>query len=91
MTPRTVKPKVEVIRDGKKSPMTKADANSPEKKPFNMVEYFKGVKQEWHKVTWPGRGEVLRETAVVLFVVALFSTFVFVVDKLFQAIIQIIT
>ena len=49
-----------------------------------MVKYFKGVKTEWRKITWPERGQVFAETVVVLGVVFFFTVLVYVMDILFK-------
>jgi preprotein translocase subunit SecE len=56
---------------------------------FNLTDYLQGVKLEWHKITWPPQAQVIAETGVVLLVVLVFSTFVYIVDKLLQLLIQL--
>jgi preprotein translocase subunit SecE len=90
MTLKSQKPIKHSSQEGQKKPMSK-DNPAEIEKPFNLLEYFKGVKQEWSKITWPTREQVLAETGVVLVVVAVFSVFIFVVDKIFQWMIQRIT
>ena len=48
-----------------------------------MKTYFKGVKAEWSKVSWPTRKQVGVETVIVLIVVTFFTVIVFLMDKLF--------
>lgn len=92
MAVKTVKPKPDASQKGSaKTPLQKPSAPTPGEQPFNVVEYFKGVRQEWQRVTWPSKPQVIAETGVVLVVVTLFSLFVFLVDKIFQFLIQIIT
>ena len=55
-----------------------------------IVEYFKGVKSEWGKITWPDRKQVVTQTVVVLAVVVLFSLYIYVVDILLQGGISIL-
>lgn len=57
----------------------------------NLAIYFKGVKAEWGKITWPERRQVIVETIVVLVVVFFFSTLVFVYDKLFGFLLGLLT
>ena len=45
----------------------------------NTKNYFKGVKTEWNKITWPDRQQILVQTVAVFFVV-----FVFYGDSLFN-------
>ena len=55
-----------------------------------IVEYFKGVKSEWGKITWPDRKQVVTQTVVVLAVVVFFSLYIYVVDILLQGGISIL-
>ncbi|MFA6988950.1 MAG: preprotein translocase subunit SecE [Candidatus Gastranaerophilaceae bacterium] len=56
-----------------------------------IVNYLKGVKTEWHKVTWPERGQVIAETIVVIGVVLFFTTLVYLIDILFKGLFSIIS
>jgi len=42
--------------------------------------YFKGVKSEWGKITWPQKPQIVGETIIVLIVVAFVSAVVYIVD-----------
>ncbi len=46
----------------------------------SVTTYFKGVKSEWGKISWPERHVVLAQTIVVLAVVLFFTAFVLLVD-----------
>ncbi len=46
----------------------------------DLKSYFKGVKSEWGKITWPFRQQVVVETIVVLIVVAFITSVVYVID-----------
>ena len=48
-----------------------------------MITYFKGVKAEWSKVSWPTRKQVGVETVIVLLVVTFFTVVIFLMDKIF--------
>jgi preprotein translocase subunit SecE len=56
-----------------------------------MVKYFKGVKTEWRKITWPERSQVFAETLVVLGVVFFFTVLVYVMDILFKGLFSTIS
>ncbi len=89
MTLTFVKQNSEASKEGKK-PVT--PKGTPEKtEPFNVVEYLKGVKQEWNKVTWPSREQIMAETGIVIVVVAVFGFFIFLADILLQVLIRWIT
>lgn len=53
----------------------------------NPVQFFRQVKQEVKKVTWPSKKEVMRATVMVIIIVAIASTFFFFVDMIFAAIV----
>jgi len=55
-----------------------------------MTTYFKGVKAEWSKVSWPTRKQVIVETGVVLAVVAFFTLVVYFMDIIFRALLGLI-
>ena len=39
----------------------------------SVITYFKGVKAEWGKVSWPQKQQVIAETGIVLAVVIFFT------------------
>ncbi len=49
-----------------------------------LINYFKGVKSEWGKITWPERQQVVVETVFVVGIVFVFTVFIYVVDILFD-------
>lgn len=51
-----------------------------------IITYFKGVKSEWGKITWPEKNQVVVETFFVVAIVFVFTVFIYVVDILFNAI-----
>jgi len=50
----------------------------------DIAAYFKGVKAEWGKITWPEKNQVVVETVFVLAIVIAFTIFVYVVDLIFK-------
>ncbi|MFH0702087.1 MAG: preprotein translocase subunit SecE [bacterium] len=48
-----------------------------------MILYFKGVKSEWGKITWPERKQVFVETLIVLAVVFFFTVLIYTLDIVF--------
>ena len=60
------------------------DINQLEETKAKIKNYFKGVKSEWGKITWQKRPQIISETIIVLIIVFLLTTFVYVVDKVFQ-------
>lgn len=55
-----------------------------------VITYFKGVKAEWSKVSWPTRKQVGVETVIVLCVVVFFTLVVYFMDIIFKAILGLI-
>ena len=55
-----------------------------------IVTYFKGVKAEWGKVSWPTKKQVMVETVIVLFVVVFFTLVVYFMDIIFKALLGLI-
>ncbi|MDO8885955.1 preprotein translocase subunit SecE [Candidatus Oleimmundimicrobium sp.] len=53
--------------------------------------YFKDVKGELKKVSWPSRKEVVSSTLIVLFLTIIFSAFIGGFDYLFTIILKLIS
>ncbi|MDJ0677093.1 MAG: preprotein translocase subunit SecE [Calothrix sp. MO_167.B42] len=54
-----------------------------EKSGFNIMNFFQGLKEEFEKVVWPSRRQLISESAAVLLMVTLSSSVIFLVDKFF--------
>ena len=54
------------------------------------VLFFRQVKQEVKKVTWPTRKEVVQTSIMVLILVAIAAAFFFCVDQVFGFIVKLI-
>lgn len=57
---------------------------------ISPVLFFRQVKQEVKKVTWPTRQEVVQTSFMVLILVAIAATFFFFVDQFFGFIVKLI-
>ena len=57
-----------------------ANASNTEKP--KKTSFFRGVKQEWKKITWPSKNDVVKQTAVVTVSVLLLSVLIAGVDAL---------
>jgi preprotein translocase subunit SecE len=55
-----------------------------------LKTYFKGVKAEWGKVSWPQKNQITIDTITVLIVTVCFTILVFCVDKIFEFILSFI-
>ncbi len=49
-----------------------------------MIAYFKSVKLEWGKITWPGKQQVIVETIYVIIITAAFTIGVLALDTIFD-------
>ena len=74
-------------------------ANIPQKKQTSesnaslkesFITYFKGVKAEWGKISWPQKNQIIFETGVVLFVVIAFTIIVYLMDIIFKGILGLL-
>ena len=54
----------------------------------NLITYFKGVRTEWGKITWPEKNQVVVETFLVIAIVFIFTVFIYVVDIIFNALLS---
>ena len=54
----------------------------------SIVNYFKGVRVEWGKITWPERQQVVVETGFVVVIVFVFTVFIYFVDMIFDAVLS---
>ncbi len=60
----------------------------------NMIEsiktYFKGVKAEWGRISWPDRRQVVVETISVIIIVFVFTVAIYLIDVIFKGILGLI-
>jgi preprotein translocase subunit SecE len=65
---------------------------APERKNLKdkTVGFFIDVNKEMKKVTWPTRDQLVDSTIVTLGLCALFSVFVFGVDKIFEVVLRLV-
>lgn len=57
---------------------------------ISPLQFFRQVKQEVKKVTWPTRKEVTQNVIMVLFIVTLAATFFFIVDQILGWIVKLV-
>lgn len=55
-----------------------------------IMTYFKGVRAEWGKISWPERQQVFGETLFVIVIITVFTIAVFAMDKGFEAIVKLL-
>lgn len=69
-----------------KKEKTEVEIKDKEKEPgagFNLTKFFQETKEELGKVVWPGRQQIISESAAVLLMVVLSATLIYLVDGLF--------
>ncbi len=59
-----------------------------EKKENAVVKYFKGVKSEFKKVTWPSFKQIVNNTTTVIVSVIAVGLFIFLLDTAFGALLN---
>ena len=59
-----------------------------EKKENAIAKYFKGVKSEFKKVTWPSFKQIVNNTVTVIVSVIVVGLFIFLLDTAFGAILN---
>jgi preprotein translocase subunit SecE len=52
--------------------------------------YFKGVRAEWGKISWPQKRQVIAETFFVVIIVFVFTVAVYLIDIIFKGIFGLI-
>lgn len=55
-----------------------------------IVNYFKNVKTELTKVTWPTRKEAMRLTVVVIAISLIFAALIGALDMLFSYLVRLV-
>jgi len=55
-----------------------------------LKEYFKGVKAEWYKITWPQKNQIVVQTITTVAVVFFFTTIVYLLDIIFKGLFSFI-
>lgn len=61
------------------------------KKPFKLAEYLKEVREEFLKIVWPSKDQVTREFFAVILLVLVLTGIIFLIDKVFGAILNFFT
>ena len=60
-----------------------------EKKENAIAKYFRGIKSEFKKITWPSFKQIVNNTSTVIISVILVGLFIFVLDTIFGAILNL--
>ena len=64
--------------------------NSFENTKNAIATYLTGVRTEWGKITWPEKNQVVVETFFVVAIVFIFTLFIFLVDKGFEKVFELL-
>lgn len=54
------------------------------------LQFYRQVKQEVKKVTWPTKNEVIKTSIMVMIIVAIASTFFFFVDQILGWVVKLV-
>ena len=57
-----------------------AETNKSEAKPVVKKSFFKGVKSEWRKITWPTKENLFRETTAVIVISVVLGAVIALID-----------
>lgn len=57
---------------------------------ISPIQFFRQVKQEVKKVTWPTKKEVIQTSFMVIVIVAIAATFFFFVDQILGWVVKLI-
>jgi preprotein translocase subunit SecE len=55
-----------------------------------MITYFKGVRAEWGKISWPQKPQIITETLMVIGVTVFFTIVVYLLDLTFKFLLGLI-
>jgi len=56
----------------------------------SVKTYFRGVRSEWGKISWPEKRQVVVETVFVIAIVFVFTVAVYLMDIIFKGILGLI-
>lgn len=56
----------------------------------SIKTYFRGVRTEWGKISWPEKRQVVVETVFVIAIVFVFTVAVYLMDIIFKGILGLI-
>ena len=56
----------------------------------SVKTYFRGVRSEWGKISWPEKRQVVTETIFVIIIVFVFTVAVYLMDIIFKGLLGLI-
>ena len=57
---------------------------------FNPAKYFREVRQEVSKVTWPSKKETFTSAGIVLIVISIAAVILMLVDQFFSFLVRVV-
>lgn len=73
-----------VVKKEAKPEAKKAKANDEANADsFSVGSFLQGTKEEFGKVVWPSRQQLISESAAVILMVSLSATLIYLIDKFF--------
>ncbi|MEL6382972.1 MAG: preprotein translocase subunit SecE [Cyanobacteria bacterium J06626_18] len=67
----------------KKESKRKTAAAEQESSGFDVAAFLKGTREEFGKIVWPSRQQLISESAAVILMVSLSATLIYLMDQLF--------
>ena len=68
--------------------------NGSDKKQNETIEsikaYFKGVRAEWGRISWPERRQIVAETLSVIVIVFVFTVAIYCMDLIFKGLLSLV-
>ena len=61
-----------------------ADNIKSDAKPAAKKNFFKGVKSEWRKITWPSKETLVKETAAVIVISVVLGAVIALLDAVIK-------
>jgi preprotein translocase subunit SecE len=56
----------------------------------SIKAYFKGVKAEWGRISWPERRQIIAETISVMVIVFVFTVAIYCMDLIFKGLLSLV-
>ncbi|CDE88129.1 preprotein translocase SecE subunit [Clostridium sp. CAG:729] len=56
----------------------------------SIKTYFRGVRTEWGKISWPEKRQVVAETLFVIVIVFVFTVAIYLMDIIFKGLLGLI-
>ena len=56
----------------------------------SIKTYFRGVKAEWGRISWPQKNQIVAETFSVIVIVFVFTVAIYIIDLIFKYILGLL-